>query len=80
MQKSRGVAQLVARRVWDSEAAGSSPVTPMRKTAEGQLKGHPAVFSRITQNNGSGFSGAKAHGSGHFQQRRDSGEQSDETA
>ncbi len=24
----RGLAQLVARRVWDAEAAGSSPVTP----------------------------------------------------
>ena len=24
----RGVAQLVARKVWDFEAAGSSPVTP----------------------------------------------------
>ena len=27
----RSVAQLVARRVWDAEAAGSNPVTPTKK-------------------------------------------------
>ena len=30
----RGVAQLVARVVWDHEAAGSKPVTRTRKSAE----------------------------------------------
>ena len=28
---NRGVAQLVARVVWDHEAVGSSPTTPTRK-------------------------------------------------
>ena len=28
--KNRGVAQLVARDVWDVDAAGSNPVTPMK--------------------------------------------------
>ena len=28
----RGVAQLVARDVWDVDAAGSNPVTPTKKT------------------------------------------------
>ena len=27
---NRGLAQLVARRVWDAEAGGSSPPTPTR--------------------------------------------------
>src|SRR5690606_6496982 len=31
----RGVAQLVARLVWDQDAAGSNPVTPTRKTPDG---------------------------------------------
>ena len=30
MYRVRGVAQLVARNVWDVEVAGSSPVTPTR--------------------------------------------------
>ena len=30
----RGVAQLVARCVWDAEVAGSSPVAPTRRTSE----------------------------------------------
>ena len=28
VKKKRGVAQLVAREVWDFDAAGSNPVTP----------------------------------------------------
>ena len=27
----RGVAQLIARRIWDAEAAGLSPATPTKK-------------------------------------------------
>ena len=30
----RGVAQLVERVVWDHQAAGSSPVTPTKKTQQ----------------------------------------------
>ena len=32
--KNRGVAQLVARDIWDVEAAGSNPVTPTKKAQE----------------------------------------------
>ena len=32
--KNRGVAQLVARDVWDVDAAGSNPVTPMKNQPE----------------------------------------------
>ena len=38
--KNRGVAQLVAREVWDFDAAGSNPVTPTkspRSSAPGGL-------------------------------------------
>ncbi len=31
----RGVAQLVAREVWDFDAAGSSPVTPTKNPQSG---------------------------------------------
>ena len=33
MVKFRGVAQLVARDIWDVEAAGSNPVTPTMKNS-----------------------------------------------
>ncbi len=35
VQQYRGVAQLVARFVWDEEAAGSNPVTPTRIIEDG---------------------------------------------
>ena len=38
----RGVAQLVARDVWDVDAAGSNPVTPM--TDAGYAAGKAAEF------------------------------------
>ena len=38
-QYIRGVAQLVARGIWDAEAVGSSPATPTeQKTAEKLLR------------------------------------------
>ena len=39
----RGVAQLVARDIWDVEAAGSNPVTPT-KTDESEPKKFGLVF------------------------------------
>ena len=35
----RGVAQLVARDIWDVDAAGSNPVTPTISSVHNQLEG-----------------------------------------
>ena len=37
--KFRGVAQLVARLLWEQDAAGSSPVTPTKKAKKSYLVG-----------------------------------------
>ncbi len=42
----RGVAQLVARLLWEQDAAGSSPVTPTKKT--GRPSRTPCLFVRST--------------------------------
>lgn len=47
MVKFRGVAQLVARDIWDVEAAGSNPVTPTRFSIKDRLFGRSFMLNGI---------------------------------
>ncbi len=45
----RGVAQLVARVLWEHDAAGSSPVTPTTGSAGSKIKGAGTAFYILTR-------------------------------
>lgn len=44
----RGVAQLVARDIWDVEAAGSTPVTPTKKLIWPQIAAKSAKIKYLS--------------------------------